>query len=232
MSMNSLNYFSNPYPIQRNATFARNGMVATSQQLAADAGMTILKKGGNAVDAAIATAACLTVVQPTPKRLGGALHALVWINGRLHCLNGSGRSPKSISIDAVKEQGHEKMPKYGWIPVTIPGAPGAWAELSKKFGNLPLTEVLKPAITYAKEGYPLSPTLGKYWKRAHRIFMDDIKCDEFSAWFKTFKPEGRAPRVGEIWASEGHARTLDLIAETNAEAFYHGELAEKIASFS
>src|SRR5699024_5969762 len=80
--------------------------------------------------------------------------------------------------------------------------------------------------------YPLSPTLGKYWKRAHRIFMDNLKGDEFNAWFKTFTPEGRAPRVGEIWASEGHARTLELIAETNAEAFYHGELAEKIASFS
>ncbi|HLR51358.1 MAG TPA: gamma-glutamyltransferase [Candidatus Avamphibacillus sp.] len=230
--MNSLNYFSNPYPIQRNATFARNGMVATSQPLAADAGMTVLKKGGNAVEAAIATAACLTVVEPTSNGIGGDLFALVWINGKLHGLNGSGRSPKSISIDAVKEQGHEKMPKYGWIPVTIPGAPGAWAELSKKFGNLPLTEVLKPAITYAKEGYPLSPTLGKYWKRAHRIFMDNLKGDEFNAWFKTFTPEGRAPRVGEIWASEGHARTLELIAETNAEAFYHGELAEKIASFS
>jgi len=230
--MNSLNYFSNPYPIQRNATFAKNGMVATSQPLAADAGMTILKKGGNAVDAAIATAACLTVVEPTSNGIGGDLFALVWIKGKLHGLNGSGKSPASISIDAVKEKGHEKMPKYGWIPVTIPGAPGAWAELSEKFGTLPLTEVLKPAITYAREGYPLSPTLGKFWKRAHRIFSENLKGDEFKAWFETFTAEGRAPRVGEIWASPDHARTLEFIAETNAESFYHGELAEKIAKFS
>lgn len=230
--MDSLNYFSNPYPIARNATFAKKGMVATSQPLAADAGMSILKQGGNAVDAAIATAACLTVVEPTSNGIGGDLFALVWMKGKLHGLNGSGKSPKSISIEALQEKGYEEMPKYGWIPVTVPGAPAAWAELSEQFGKLSLKDVLRPAITYAREGYPLSPTLAKFWKRAHGIFRENLKGEEFKTWFETFAPQGRAPRVGEVWSSEDHARTLELIAETQADAFYHGELAEKIARFS
>lgn len=230
--MKSLNYFANPYPIQRNATFARNGMVATSQPLAADAGMDILKKGGNAIDAAIATAACLTVVEPTSNGIGGDVFALVWIKGKLHGLNGSGRSPKAISIEAVKKEGYEKMPKYGWMPVTVPGAPSAWVELSERFGKLPLTEVLRPAIQYAAEGYPLSPTLAKFWRRAYRIFNENLKGDKFKSWFDTFAPDEKVPQVGDVWSSRDHARTLELIAETKGTAFYHGELAEKIANFS
>src|SRR5690625_467258 len=117
-----LNYSTNPYPITRNTTIARNGMVATSQPLAADAGLHMLKKGGNAVDAAIATAACLTVVEPTTNGIGGDLFAIVWINNKMYGINGSGKSPKNISIEKVKEKGYEKMPAYGWEPVTIPGA--------------------------------------------------------------------------------------------------------------
>jgi gamma-glutamyltranspeptidase/glutathione hydrolase len=127
-----------------------------------------LKKGGNAIDAAIATAACLTVVEPTSNGIGGDAFALIWVKGELHGINASGPAPKSISIDAVKEKGHETMPKLGLIPVTAPGAPSALAELSKRFGKLPLTEVLKPAIEYAENGYPVSPTLGKYWDYAYK----------------------------------------------------------------
>ena len=120
-----------PYHSQRMASVARNGMVATSQPLAAQAGLDILKKGGNAIDAAIATAACLTVVEPTSNGIGGDAFALVWVKDKLYGLNASGPSPQSISIEKVKELGHEKMPSHGWIPVTVPGAPSAWAELSK-----------------------------------------------------------------------------------------------------
>lgn len=207
-------------------------MVATSQPLAADAGMDILKKGGNAVDAAIATAACLTVVEPTSNGIGGDLFALVWMNEKLHGLNGSGKSPQNISIEKVKQMGYDKMPKYGWVPVTIPGAPHAWAELSERFGKLPLTEVLQPAITYATEGFPLSPILAKYWRRAHRIFSENLREEKFQSWFDTFIPNEKVPQVGEIWSSKHHARTLQLIAETNADSFYHGKLAEKIVKFS
>jgi gamma-glutamyltranspeptidase / glutathione hydrolase len=221
-----------PYPSKRTTVMARNGMVATSQPLAAQAGLDMLKKGGNAIDAAIATAAALTVVEPTSNGIGSDAFALVWTNGKLHGLNASGPAPKSISIDAVKERGCEKMPAHGWLPVTVPGAPSAWAELSKKFGKLSLKEVLQPAINYAEHGYSLTPILGKNWEIAYRKFKRILTDEEFQHWFETFAPNGRAPKVGEIWRSEGHAATLRSIAETNAESFYRGEIAEKIDDFS
>jgi gamma-glutamyltranspeptidase/glutathione hydrolase len=221
-----------PYPSQRTTVYAKKGMVATSQPLAAQAGLDILKKGGNAIDAAIATAACLTVVEPTSNGIGGDAFALVWTKGELHGLNASGPAPASISIDAVKKLGHEEMPKFGLVPVTVPGAPSAWAALSERFGKLPLTEVLKPAIDYAEHGYPLTPILGKYWKSAYKAYKANLTGEEFENWFKTFAPDGRAPEVGEIWRSPDHAKTLQSIAETKAESFYRGELAEKIDQFS
>lgn len=230
--MISFNHLSHPYPITRKATYAKNGMVATSQPLASQAGLSILKKGGNAIDAAIATAACLTVVEPTSNGIGGDAFALVWTKGKLHGLNGSGKSPKSISIDAVKEAGYEEIPKHGWIPVTVPGAPGSWAELSKRFGKLPFATLLEPAIEYAEEGFPISPTLSTYWKKAYDYYKDELTDDMFRYWFETFAPDGRAPKAGDIWKSKNHAKTLRSIAETNGESFYRGELAEKIASFS
>lgn len=221
-----------PYASRRMSVYAKNGMVATSQPLAAQAGLDILKKGGNAIDAAIATAACLTVVEPTSNGIGGDAFALVWTQGKLHGLNASGPAPKSITIDKLKEAEIEEIPKFGWVPVTVPGAPSAWAELSRRFGRLPLTEVLRPAIEYAEQGYPVSPTLGRFWKRAYQIFSEQLTGKQFESWFATFAPNGRPPEIGEIWRSPDHARTLQSIAETNAESFYRGELAEKIDQFS
>lgn len=230
--MLDLNHQSNPYSVARNSIYAKNGMVTTSQPLAAQAGLDILKRGGNAIDAAIATAACLTVVEPTSNGIGGDAFALVWTKGKLHGLNASGKSPASISIEKVKEKGFDEIPTHGWIPVTVPGAPGAWAELSKRFGKLPLSEVLEPAITYAEEGYPVSATLGKYWNKAYRSFKEKLTGAEYENWFATFAPNGKAPQPGELWSSADHAATLREIAETNAESFYRGDLAKKIAAFS
>src|SRR5699024_8572317 len=115
---------------------------------------------------------------------------------------------------------------------TVPGAPAAWAELSERFGKLPFKEVLQPAITYAEEGFPVSIILSKYWQRAFQIFKKQLKGKEFDHWFMTFAPKGRAPLPGEIWSSPYHARTLRLLAETNSESFYTGEIADEIASFS
>ncbi len=226
------NYLSHPYSSRRMNVFANNGMVATSQPLAAQAGLEILQKGGNAIDAAIATAACLTVVEPTSNGIGGDAFALVWTKGKLHGLNASGPSPKAITLEAVRALGHTEMPEYGWIPVTVPGAPAAWAALSERFGKLPLTDVLGPAIRYAEEGYPISPMLGKFWSVAYAELSKQLSGPEFRHWFSTFAPDGRAPRIGEVWKSPAHAQTLRLIAETKAEAFYRGELADKIAAFS
>jgi gamma-glutamyltranspeptidase/glutathione hydrolase len=220
-----------PYPSYRTPAYASKGMVATSQPLAAQAGLEILKAGGNAIDAAIATAAALTVVEPSSNGIGGDAFALVWTKDKLHGLNSSGPAPHAISIDAVRAAGHESMPSYGAIPVTVPGAPAAWAELSRKFGKLPLAEVLKPAIRYAEEGYPVSPTTAHYWKKSYELYEKVLKGKEFQSWFETFAPEGRAPLAGEIWRSPDHARTLRLIGDSNAEAFYSGELAEKLAGF-
>lgn len=221
-----------PYPSKRMATYGNKGMVATSQPLAAQAGLEILKQGGNAVDAAIATAACLTVVEPTSNGIGGDAFALVWIKDKLHGLNSSGPAPKSISIDALKKEGYDAMPKFGWHPVTVPGAPGAWAELSKKFGRLSLEQVLQPAIRYAEDGYPISPTLGYYWDKAYQAYSKNLKGEQYKYWFETFAPKGRAPKIGEIWSSKDHGSTLRLIAKTMAESFYRGELADKIHNFS
>ncbi|GAA0367500.1 gamma-glutamyltransferase family protein [Bacillus horti] len=221
-----------PYASQRTTVFANKGMVATSQPLAAQAGLDIIKKGGNAIDAAIATAACLTVLEPTSNGIGGDAFALVWTKGKLHGLNASGPAPQSLSIDALKAQGHTEMPKFGLTPVTVPGAPSAWVALSERFGKLPLEEVLQPAIQYAEEGYPLTPILGKYWLSAYKNYSANLKGDEFKAWFETFAPKGRAPQIGEVWSSEGHAKTLRSIAETKGESFYRGEIAQQIDTFS
>lgn len=212
--------------------YGKNGMVATSQPLAAQAGLDIMKKGGNAIDAAIATAACLTVVEPISNGIGGDAFALCWTGSSLHGLNASGPSPQNIEIDEVKALGHKKMPSLGWLPVTVPGVPSAWAELSKKFGKLPLTSVLEPAIKYAREGYPVSPLLSHYWQKLFNYYEAYACKKTFKEWYDVFAPLGRAPRPGEIWCSEGHAKTLEAIANSDADSFYRGELSKKIVAES
>ncbi|NEU31857.1 gamma-glutamyltransferase family protein [bacterium LRH843] len=223
---------TSPYPAKRNVVYGKRGMVATSQPLAAEAGLDILKKGGNAIDAAIATAACLTVVEPTSNGIGSDSFAIVWVDGELYGLNGSGAAPEALSIEALREAGYQgEMPELGVVPVTVPGTPGAWAELSRRFGKLPLTEVLAPAIDYAEHGFPLSPTLAKNWEKAFNNYSNQLKGEEFVAWFETFAPNGVAPKAGEMWSSPDHARTLRSIAETEATSFYNGELADQIDDF-
>lgn len=226
-----MDYLNHPFASQRHTVFSKKGMVATSQPLAAQAGLEIMQKGGNAIDAAIATAAALTVVEPTSNGIGGDAFALVWIKDKLHGLNSSGPAPKSISVEAVKALGHEKMPVHGIVPITVPGVPAAWAELSKKFGKLSLAETLKPAIRYAEEGYPLTPILGKYWKSAYAKYKENFTTAEYEGWFDTFAPDGKAPEIGEMWSSPGHASTLKSIGETDARSFYEGDIAEKIDTY-
>lgn len=222
----------NPYASRRMTAYAKNGMVATSQPLAAEAGLSVLRKGGNAIDAAIATAVCLTVVEPTSNGIGGDAFALIWTNGQLFGLNASGPAPQLLTLQILEKAGHQDMPSYGWFPVTVPGAPAAWAELSARFGKLPLTDVMAPAIKYAEQGYPVSPIVGKNWESAFGRYAHDFKDEQFSHWFKTFAPHGRAPRIGELWSSQDHARTLQSIAETKARSFYSGDIADKIDQFS
>ena len=221
----------NPYLTIRKPVYGTKGMVATSQPLAAQAGLEVLKKGGNAVDAAIATAAALTVVEPTSNGIGADAFAIVWIGGKMHGLNSSGYAPKNISIDAVRSLGYSEMPTSGVVPITVPGAPAAWAELSAKFGKLPFKDCLAPAVAYAMDGYALSPVLAENWNLAHLHFCKTPTASEYKAWFDTFAPKKTSPpKVGEIWSSSAHAETLLEIAETKAESFYRGRLADAISA--
>ena len=147
-------------------------------------------------------------MEPTSNGIGGDAFAIVWTKGELHGLNASGPSPKSISIEAVKARGYEAIPKYGMIPVTVPGAPAAWAELSKRFGKLPLTEVLRPAIEYATNGFPITPTLSNSWRVAFKRYAEEkVDSEEvFNEWYRIFAPDGRAPKAGEMWRSPDHAK--------------------------
>ncbi|MBI2940964.1 MAG: gamma-glutamyltransferase family protein [Chloroflexi bacterium] len=211
---------------------ASRGIVATSEPLAAQAGLHMLQRGGNAVDAAIATAATLTVVEPTSNGIGADAFALVWDGARLHGLNGSGRAPASHTLGLFDRLDLREVPARGWLPVTVPGAPAAWRDLHARFGRLPFEALFEPAILYAERGYPVAPVTATAWASAAREYERTNVGPEFQAWFATFTPTGRAPRAGEVWASPDHARTLRRIATSRADDFYRGELAERIAEFA
>lgn len=236
------------YPSRRESIFAKNGMVCTSQPLAAQAGLDILKQGGTAVDAAVAAAAAMTVLEPTSNGIGADAFALVWLEEKkeLYGLNASGRAPRALNREAVKSLGHEAIPARGWLPVMVPGAPSAWAELTEKFGRLTLEENLKPAIAYAQDGYPVTPVISQLWQTSFDLFQS-IRCDGgfcgrycgknqdtqwLDPWFAHFAREGRPPGAGELWESKEMADTLKRIASSKARDFYTGELAGKIDEFS
>ncbi|MBR4471534.1 MAG: gamma-glutamyltransferase family protein [Erysipelotrichaceae bacterium] len=218
-----------PYPKSRYPLYAKNGVVCSSSPMASSAGLRILQKGGNAVDAAVAAAATLTVCEPTSNGIGSDAFAIVWMKDKLYGLNASGRAPGSISIDRVKQLGHDSMPKRGWIPVMVPGAPKAWASLIKSFGNLSLKEVLEPAIEYASNGYAVGPVLSYLWnKYVSRAIGEYGDRKEYAEWFRTFTKEGRAPKAGDIVRFPDMAKSLSLIGDSDADAFYKGEIARKI----
>lgn len=227
---NGQNY---PYGSRRRVVYAKRGMVCTSQPLAAQAGLQILQRGGNAIDAAIATAICQTVTEPTNNGLGSDCFALVWVKDKLYGLNGSGYAPQNLTAAEVAAHGYtEKMPFFGWCAVTVPGAPAAWAELHKRFGRLPFAQLFEPAISYAEDGYPVSPIVARFWQAGVEKFTPYKDDAAIAPWFAAFAPQGRAPKTGEIVRLPGHAKTLRLLAESYCESLYRGELAREIAAFS
>ena len=213
--------WSTPYDSRRSPVFARN-IVATSQPLAASAGLKILHDGGNAVDAAIATAIALTVVEPCMNGIGSDAFAIVWDGQQLHGLNASGRSPAGWSPERFAR--YSEMPNLGWDAVTVPGAVSAWVALSEKLGRLPFPRLFDSAIEYAENGYQVGPKTGFLWKRAEKKFSG------YQAFCETFLPGGRAPATGSAIRFPDHAGSLRKIAETRGEAFYRGELAEAITA--
>lgn len=221
------------YPSLRYPIYARGGMVNCSSPQAAAAGLEVLRQGGNAMDAAVAAAAALTVVEPSANGIGSDAFALVWSekDQKLYGLNSSGPAPKLANAETVLTDGKDvegKMPTYGWTPVTVSGAPKAWAELTGRFGKKTLAENLAPAVRYAREGYPCSPNLAIMWKRAYDRYKETFNGPEFDAWFDTFTPNGKPYEAGDMIYLPDHADTLEMIGETNADAFYSGDLARKI----
>ena len=220
------------YPSRRTVSFAKNGMTATSGPLPAQAGLEVLRRGGNAVDAAVAMAAVLAVTEPTSNGLGSDAFALVWTRGRLYGLNASGRAPLNLTAELLRSRGCDKMPVRGWETVMTPGAPAAWAALSSRFGRLSLAELVEPAARYAEEGYPVAPNVAKLWRKSYETFSRGLTGDEFRGWFETFAPRGAAPAAGECWRCPEMAASLREIGRTGAESFYRGGLADEIDSFS
>ncbi len=221
------------FPSQRYPIYANNGMVNCSSPQAAAAGLEVLRQGGNAMDAAVAAAAALTVAEPTANGIGSDAFALVWSekDQQLFGLNSSGPAPMLASVERIKADGRDengRMPRLGWTPVTVPGAPGAWAELNRRFGRLSLKEDLMPAVRYAREGYPLAPNLAYLWQLAYLAYKKELNGPCFDAWFKTFAPPEGVWEAGDIVKLPDHADTLEEIGETGAESFYRGRLAEKI----
>lgn len=221
-----------PYCSRRRQVYAGKGMVATAQPLAAQAGLDMLKKGGNAIDAAIATAASLTVLEPTSNGIGSDAFAMIWTHGKLYGLNASGVAPEKMTIDAIRDRGLDRIPAHGFEPVMVPGTPAAWAACSERFGRLPFKELLQPAIDYAENGFPVSPVVAANWQAAFRDYQENLHGALFEPWFRTFAPDGKAPEAGQLWKSPAHARTLRAIADSKAQDFYHGSLADKIDRFS
>lgn len=223
------------YASRRRVVHAKRGMVCTSQPLASQAGLTILQQGGNAIDAAIATAICQTIVEPTNNGLGSDCFALVWTGGKLHGLNGSGYAPQRLTPEAVAASGAtEKMPLRGWEAVTVPGAPSAWAELHKRFGRLPFAKLFEPAIYYAEQGYPVSPIVARFWQEGIDALTPYKNNPAIAPWFATFDVHGNgvAPKTGELVTLPDHAKTLRILADSYCESYYRGELAQRLVEFS
>ncbi|RTZ45551.1 gamma-glutamyltransferase family protein [Candidimonas sp. SYP-B2681] len=221
MALCDSDYWSFPYPSQRMPVLADN-VVSTSQPLGSAAGLQMLMRGGNAIDAALATAIALTVVEPCMNGIGGDLFALVWDGSQMHGLNASGRAP----LGWVPERfaGLEKMPLRGWDSVTTPGGVAGWLALSERFGLLPFEDLFEPALRYARDGYLVSPTVHRQWQPQ----VDELGSQP--GFLDAFAPNGRAPLPGERFRCPGQGDTLEKIARTRGAAFYQGELAAAIAA--
>ncbi len=215
----------------RSEVIATHGMAATSHPLVSQVALDILKRGGTAVDAAIAANATMGLMEPTGNGVGGDLFAIVWDakSRKLYGLNASGRTPRSLTLEKLREElrklGTNKIPPRGPLPVSVPGAVDGWFELHGKFGKLPMKELLQPAIRYACEGFPVTEVIAEGWAANARLLK------QYPNFAETFMPNGRAPRKGEVFRNPLLANTLGAIAEGGREAFYQGELAQRIEKY-
>ncbi|NBI66168.1 gamma-glutamyltransferase family protein [Pseudoflavonifractor sp. 60] len=225
------------YPSRRNVVFAKNGMACTSVPLGAQVGLEVLKAGGNAMDAAVAMAAGMPLFEPTGNGLGSDAFALVWVEGekKLYGLNASGVAPAGLSAELVKGMGFSEMPREGWLPTMVPGAPAGWAELNRRFGSKPLTELFAPAVRYARQGVPVPVNVARQWaKDARRLKQAMEENPAPHAWWRQsfLKEDGSPYEAGDLFRWEEYAATLEELAATGCESYYRGALMEKILAFS
>lgn len=225
------------YPSRRNVVYARKAMACTSIPQGAQIGLDVMKAGGNAMDAAVAMAAAMPLLEPTSNGLGSDCFALVWVEAekKLYGLNASGVAPAALSAAMVREMGHQAMPKAGWIPTMVPGAPAGWAELNRRFGTKPLAQLFAPAISAAREGVPVQVNLEPMWEADARRIASAMEQDPapHAYWWERFmKPDGTPYRAGDVFRWEEYAQTLEELAATGCESYYRGPLMEKIVAFS
>ena len=211
----------------RSEVIAPQAMAATSQPLATQVALDVMRSGGNAIDAAIAANAMLGLVEPTGNGIGGDLYAIVWDTNsqQLYGLNASGRSPKSLSLEWFQQNGYDSIPSYGPLPVSVPGAVDGWFMLHQRFGKLPMTQILAPTIRYAQKGFPVSELIAYYWNRSVP------RLSKYPGFAEQFTLGGKAPQKGEIWTNPNLANTLKTIAEQGRDAFYKGDIARTIAKY-
>lgn len=211
----------------RSVVYAPHAMAATSQPLATQVALQIMRDGGNAIDAAIAANATLGLMEPTGNGVGGDLFAIVWDakTKQLYGYNGSGRSPKSLSLAEFEKRGLQEVPSWGPLPVTVPGAVDGWMALHERFGKLPRKKVLAPAIRYAEQGFPVSDVIAYYWA------LSVPRLSPYAGFKEQFTIDGRAPKTGEIWKNPNLASTLTRIAANGRDGFYRGETAKTIARY-
>ncbi len=211
----------------RSEVFAQNGAAATSHPLATQIAIDVLKKGGSAIDAAIAANAALGLMEPTGSGIGGDLFAIVWNaeDKKLYGLNASGRSPKTLTLKYFKDNGYKSIPPTGPLPVSVPGAVDGWFELHKKFGKLPMKEILQPTIAYAENGFPVTDLVAYYMEKSSRTLA------KYEGFKETYMPSGHTPRSGEIFKNPTLAKTLKKIAAEGRDAFYKGDIARSIDAY-
>ena len=211
----------------RSEVIAENGMVATSHPLATQVGIDILKKGGNAIDAAIAANAAIGLMEPTGNGIGGDLFAIIWIedNKKLYGINASGRSPKNLKLEYFKKKGMKKIPAYGPLPVSVPGCVDGWFEMHDKFGSLEMKKILEPAISYAENGFPITELVSHYLGLSAKNFSNYPNFNE------TYLINGSSPKKGQIFKNKNLANTLRIISNKGRSGFYEGKVAKIISEF-
>ena len=230
MNINNTLY---PFMSQRRALYAKRGIVGSTHPVASEAGLRMLQQGGNAIDAAVAMATTLSVVEPNANGIGGDNFAIVWYKGKMHGLNSSGPAPMALSLQTLQDKGFKNVPDTGWESVTVPGAPAGWLALSERFGKLPFEKLFEPAIEAAEDGVALTGDVGKSIPAVVNYYKKVIGENELLKPFvDTFMPGEKPVQIGDVYRLPNHAKALRSIAESKAESFYRGEISEALIDFS